>query len=411
MRIAFFVDRFPLVSETFVLAQVAGMIERGHEVTIFANKIVDQGVRHPILDRYELMDKVIVRPVVDTNWLRRLGQGVAALLAATAAGRILPALATLNVFKLGRGALGMTLLVRASAHFEHEDFDVLHCQFGHLGIDVADLRRCGVLSGSVITSFRGADATRIASRKPEKFRTLFATGDRFLAVSFSIRDQLIELGCPERKIDVLRSGIDLGRFCFREPRELHTPLRLVTIGRLGPTKGHEYALEAVRDLVDSGLSVEYRIVGDGTLRATLEERTAHLELDSVVTFDGAVDSDQVVAILRDADILIAPSVIAPTGQTEGVPNVLKEAMASGVPAIGTMVGGVTELIDDGTNGFVVPQRDAGAIADCVRDIVKHPDRIPGILSRARRSIEQQYDVQALNAELEQVYMHNSGITG
>ena len=404
MKIAFFVDHFPLVSETFVLAQVAGMIQRGHDVTIFANKVLDPDVRHPVLDSYKLMDKVVVRPTVRRNWLRRLGQGVGTLVAAAAAGRLATALAAVNIFRLGAGALRMNLLIRAGAHFEHEDFDVLHCQFGQLGIEVSDLRSCGVLKGTLITSFRGADATRIASQKPEKFRNLFATGDRFLAVSDSIRDQLVELGCPADEIEILRSGIDLSKFIYRKPRELHSPVRLVTIGRLGPTKGHEYALEAVRMLVDSGFSIEYRIVGDGTRRQILTEYAAQLELDSVVKFDGAVNSDSVVRILRGADILIAPSIVASTGQTEGVPNVLKEAMASGVPAIGTMVGGVMELIDHGINGFLVPQKDANAIADCVRMIITHQEKMPNILSQARQSIEQSYDIRQLNSDLEKVYL-------
>ena len=403
MRIGYFVDSFPLVSETFVLAQVVGMIERGHEVTIFANKIVDQGVTHPVLERHNLMDKVIVRPTVPTNRLKRLRKGISALAAAAAAGRIGSALATLNIFRFGIGALGMNLLIRAGAHFRHGKFDVLHCQFGQLGIEVADLRRCGVLKGALTTSFRGADATRVASKKPERFQILFAMGDRFLAVSASIRDLLLEFGCPAEKIAILRSGIDLSKFSFRGPRELNSPIRLVTIGRLGPTKGHEYALDAVRTLVDSGLSVEYRIVGDGKRLKELSKYAAERGLDRVVTFDGAVNSDAVVQILRDTDVLIAPSVVAPTGQTEGVPNVLKEAMASGVPVIGTKVGGVAELIDHGRNGFLVPQKDAGAIADCIRNIIEHPDEMPQMLSRARESIERDYDLARLNRDLEDVY--------
>ena len=406
MRISYFVDSFPLVSETFVPAQVAGMIQRGHEVTIFANKIVDQGVRHPVLERHNLMDKVIVRPTVPTNRLKRLRKGISALAAAAAAGRIGPALATLNIFRFGIGALGMHLLIRAGAHFRHGNFDVLHCQFGQLGIEVADLRCCGVLKGVLTTSFRGADATRVASRKPEKFQTLFATGDRFLAVSASIRDLLVELGCPAEKITILRSGIDLSTFSYRGPRKLNSPIRLLTIGRLGPTKGHEYALDAVRTLVDSGLSVEYRIVGDGKRLKELSEYAAERDLDRVVTFDGAVNSDAVVQILRDTDVLIAPSVVAPTGQTEGVPNVLKEAMASGVPVIGTKVGGVAELIDHGRNGFLVPQKDADAIADSVRTIIAKQETMPQILTAARQSIEQAYDVRQLNADLENIYLNS-----
>lgn len=404
MKIAFFVDRFPLVSETFVLAQVAGMIERGHEVTIFANKLVQPSVTHPVLERHDLMSKTVLRPTVQRNWFRRLSQALRALAAAVAAGRPGAALATMNGFRLGRAALGLNLLVRAGVHFKDGDFDVLHCQFGQLGIEVAQLRRCGVLQGSLVTSFRGADATITAYETVNKFDNLFATGDRFLAVSQSIRDRLLELGCPPEKIDILRSGIDLSAFSYRGQQELHSPVRLVTIGRLAPTKGIEHALEAVRKLVDAGCSVEYRIVGDGPRREALIEFASELDLDGVATFEGAVSADEVANILREADVLIAPSVVAPSGQTEGVPNVLKEAMASGVPVIGTRVGGVAELIDDGSNGFLVPQQDADAIAECVQAIIARQGELPQMLSRARAAIEQEYDLRQLNADLESVYV-------
>ena len=76
MKIAFFVDKFPLVSETFVLTQVAGMIRRGHDVTIFANAVVKPQVMHPIIEQYQLMSKVVVRPVVRRQWARRAGQAL-----------------------------------------------------------------------------------------------------------------------------------------------------------------------------------------------------------------------------------------------------------------------------------------------------------------------------------------------
>lgn len=408
MKIAFFVDKFPLVSETFVLTQVAGMIRRGHDVTIFANQIVKPDAMHPIIEQYQLMSKVVVRPVVRRQWSRRAVQALSALVSAVGAGRALPALATLNVFRRGRTALGMHLLVRANAHFHDYRFDVLHCQFGELGIEIAALKDCGVLEGRLITSFRGADATTDSHRRLTVYKELFRTGDCFLAVSGSIREKLLELGCPADKIRILRSGVDLSAFDYRGPRGLHTPVRLVSIGRLAPTKGIEYALDAIRRLLDEGVVLEYRIAGNGPRRQELEDKAAQLGLESVVEFEGAVDRDRVVQILRDSDILIAPSVVAENGQTEGVPNVLKEAMACGVPAIGTRVGGVAELIEHGTNGFLVPQKDADAIADCIRTILDQQDLLPEVLSRARESIERDYDLQRLNADLENVYQCAGG---
>jgi colanic acid/amylovoran biosynthesis glycosyltransferase len=79
-------------------------------------------------------------------------------------------------------------------------------------------------------------------------------------------------------------------------------------------------------------------------------------------------------------------------------------MASGVPVVGTMVGGVAELIDHGRNGFLVPQKDADAIADSVRTIIAKQETMPQILSAARQSIEQAYDIRRLNADLENIYL-------
>lgn len=404
MKIAFFVDRFPLVSETFVLAQIVGMIRRGHDVTIFANKVLDPAVRHPAIDRYDLLDKTIERPFVSRGIANRLRQGIPALAARMAAGQSGTALRLLNVFRLGRSGLGMNLLIRADAHLGNSKFDVLHSQFGQLGIEVAQLRESGALQGVLVTSFRGTDAMKFASNNPGQFRHLFKAGDRFLAVSVAVRDRLVEIGCPAGKIEIHRSGVDLSAFGYREPGQLHSPIRLVTIGRLSPNKGVEYALEAVYKLLRVGHSIDYRIVGDGPSRQSLTSCVARLGVEATVKFDGAVTADRVAEILGDADVLIAPSITGPHGEQEGLPNSLKEAMACGVLVIGTSIGGIPELIDHGINGFLVPERNADRIADCVKTIIEDRDKMPVIVARARESIESRFDLNRLNADLEQAYI-------
>ena len=410
MKIAFFVDRFPLVSETFVLAQIVGMIRRGHDVTIFANKVVDPDVRHPALDQYDLSDRTVERPFVARGIVGRLKQGLPALMARVAAGQVRTALGLLNVFRHGRSGPGMNLLIRADVHLRDSHFDVLHCQFGQLGVEVARLRECGALQGVLVTSFRGTDAMKIASNNPGRFRHLFEAGDHFLAVSVAVRDRLVELGCAAEKIEIHRSGVDLSVFGYREPVDLHSPVRLVTIGRLSPNKGVEYGLEAVRKLLDDGYSIQYQIVGAGPSRESLAETVRRLNIDSAVRFEGAVGSDKIVEILADADILLTPSITGPHGEQEGLPNALKEAMASGVPVIGTCIGGIPELIEHGVNGFLVPECNADRIAECVRTIIEDRDKMPAILTRARESIESQFDLRRLNTDLEQAYIQAGSAT-
>jgi colanic acid/amylovoran biosynthesis glycosyltransferase len=123
-----------------------------------------------------------------------------------------------------------------------------------------------------------------------------------------------------------------------------------------------------------------------------------------VTFEGAVGADWVVEILADADILVTPSITGPHGEQEGLPNALKEAMASGVPVIGTSIGGIPELIEHAVNGFLVPERDADRIAECIKTIIEDRDNMPGIVTRAREAIESQFDLRRLNEDLEQAYI-------
>jgi colanic acid/amylovoran biosynthesis glycosyltransferase len=320
------------------------------------------------------------------------------------------ALAMLNVFRLGWSALGMKLLIRADVHVGKSEFDVLHCQFGQLGVEVARLREIGALQGVLFTSFRGTDAMKSATNRPERFRHLFAAGDRFLAVSAAVRDRLVEIGCPAEKIDIHRSGVDLSVFSFRDAGELHSPVRLVSIGRLSPNKGIEYGLDAVRKLLDEGYRIEYRVVGDGPSREALAEIVRRLNIEAAVTFDGAVGTNRVVEVLADADILITPSITGPHGEQEGLPNALKEAMASGVPAIGTSIGGIPELIEHTVNGFLVPERDSVAIAECIKAIINDRDKMPDIVTRARKSIELEFDLKQLNADLEDAYRQAGSAT-
>jgi colanic acid/amylovoran biosynthesis glycosyltransferase len=404
MRIAYFVDCFPLISETFVLEQITGMLDRGHDVVIFANRLNESGVWHDSVSQYDLINRTVVLPDIPRNYLKRLIVAVRVLTRAVSTGKINVALRSLNVGEFGREALNLSLLVRAAAHFDGPKFDIIHCQFGQLGVDVDTLRRCKAIEGSLVTSFRGADVTKFVSQSPKQFKNLFRYGDIFLAVGESIRNRLIETGCPAEKVQILRSGIDLSRFQLRKAQYIHDPIRLVTVARLAPSKGISFSLQAVKELNDEGLAVDYKIVGDGPCREVLGREAADLGLENIVSFEGAVQSNHVIDILRESDIAVAPSITGPDGEQEGVPNALKEAMAVGVIAVGTKVSGTPELVQNSVNGFLVNERDAGGIARCIKEISSlSREKLDRLKFAARKTIEESYDIESLNLELEHTY--------
>ncbi len=166
-------------------------------------------------------------------------------------------------------------------------------------------------------------------------------------------------------------------------------------------KGISYVLQAVNKLRNAGLEVGYEIVGDGPLKPRLQLEAEQLGLQSRVRFSGWQTQAQVQAALDAADVLLAPCVTAADGDQEGIPNVLREGMAAGLPVIGSLHSGIPELIEDGVTGYLVPEHDAAAIADRVRTLAARADVWLPMVTAARRRVERD-DIQQLNLRFVQM---------
>jgi len=405
MRVAVLVDRFLPVSETFVAAQLRGLLARGHDVDILALGPTSPDDTNQDALRPELASRVryLQTPRRFRARLRETLRSGAAL------GRRHPRLLarTLNVLRYRRAALSLDLLRSAasiSLGRSQGRYDVIHAQFGSLGLAALRLKEVGALTGRLVTSFRGYDANVDIRRHQDRYRRLFSEGDLFCPVSESLREILLAAGCSEEKIALLRSGVDCRRFTYH-PRfpGAQEPVRLLTVARLVEKKGVAYAVEAVAGLVHRGKAVSYVIAGDGPLRASLEKLVGGFGLEPHVKFIGWVDHDRIRGLLDEAHILVAPSVTGRDGDQEGIPNVVKEAMATGLPVVSTLHSGIPELVDDGASGFLVPERDAQALADRLTFLADHPEVWPEMGRAGRRKVETEFDMEQLNDRLVALY--------
>ena len=403
MRIAVLVDHFPALSETFILRQITGLIDRGHEVDIFANRRGEVTEVHPEVQNYKLMGHTYF-PELPPNKLLRVAQFFSAFLTQ----RQIPAtrlLACLNVFEYGMRALNLRLFYDVLRFADKAPYDIIHCQLEPLGLQGMLFRNMGFLKGRLLTSWRGHDfPTYVREFSSCSYHKLYQQGDLFLPVSESLKAQLIADGCSEMKITVLRSGIDLSEFPFtaRTP-SLDGEITILSIGRLVENKGIEYGIRAVKKLVRRNPRLRYRIVGDGPLLADLKRLVAELELGHWVSFLGWKSREGVIQELKNAALLMTPSITAVDGAQEGIPNVLKEAMAMGVPVIGTQHSGIPELIRDGETGFLVPERDAEGLASRIDYLLSHRDIWEPLCRAARAHIESCYDIERLNDDLVEIY--------
>jgi colanic acid/amylovoran/stewartan biosynthesis glycosyltransferase WcaL/AmsK/CpsK len=394
MNIAFVLGTFPTLSETFILNQITGVIDRGHSVDIYADGPLDDPSCHPEIERYGLMERTFYTRLPTMARVRSF-----AARAVSEPGEIWGALRR----RLAADPAGP---VKANPPKSRPSgkYDIVHAHFGTSALAALVHRDAGQLSGKLVTTFYGYDLTsHVQQHGRHVYDELFKRGDVFLALSDSFASLLRELGCPADRIRKQTLGIHPSRFPF-VPRRLSDgeAIRIVSIARLVEKKGIAYALRALAR-VRTAKPIEYTVIGDGVLRGELEALARHVVPTVTVRFTGWLKQDKVAERLRGAHILLAPSVTAADGDQEGTPVAIIEALASGLPIISTLHSGIPEMVQDGTSGRLVPERDDVSLARAIDDIAESPDRWIAMGKAGRAYVEQHHDINALNDELVRLY--------
>jgi colanic acid/amylovoran biosynthesis glycosyltransferase len=401
LRVAIFTDVFPRISNTFILNQVTGLIDRGHHVDIFATSRGDFEATHQQVEQYRLAARM-QHIAIPRNRVRRAALAAFLLMRPNAWRRA--TIDALDFRRHGLHALKLTQLYTVLSFLRHSDYDVVHAQFGKLGPRLVPLIRHGMLETPLVVSFRGADLTSWLAKNPRGYNALLGTAKLFLPVSTLFANRLRALGAPPDRVAVLRSGIALQRFRFEEHgREPGESTRLLFVGRLTRKKGLLDALEAVRRVIEWGRNVELAIVGEGELERTGRAQAEAAGIGESVRWLGKLPSEGVHAMLQRSHILVAPSRTAEDGDQEGIPNVLKEAMACGLPVLSTLHSGIPELVDDGISGYLVPEADPVALSQRLLDLIDDPGRWPAMGCAGRAKVEKEYDSEQLNDRLVELY--------
>jgi colanic acid/amylovoran biosynthesis glycosyltransferase len=395
VKIAFMLGQFPLLSETFILDQITGLIDRGHDVSILAERPSQEATIHPTVASYRLREI--------TRYEALPASRIERVLRFPATWRPdLPGWRALNIMRWGVEAASLRLAWAASTLGGGPAYDIVQCHFGALGRKAVLLRAIGALSGRIVTAFHGEDITCY----PHRFRTnvyapLFALGDLFLPISDRWNPELRALGCPPARTRVHRMGVDIGRYPWpREPIARDRPLRILSVARLVEKKGIADAVHAVARLA---ADCEYLVIGDGPMRHELEIAARDLGIAGRVCFLGPLPQDAVIAQLCSADIFLAPSVTAKDGDIEGIPVVLMEAMACRLPVVSTRHSAIPELVADGISGFLVGEHDVDGLADRLARLTENPDLRRRMGVAGREAVAREFAVSTLNRRLEEMY--------
>lgn len=316
-------------------------------------------------------------------------------------GHVPPALAGRVLLARGAGErLAIRLLGRWGALGEKvraANPVLIHAHFGPDGVLALPLARA--LDIPLVTSLRGYDVTRtlagqLASGRLSLIRhalgrrALMREGDLFLAVSDALRHRAIALGYPAAGTLTHYNGVNLHAF---RPSGADDGRTILHVGRLVEKKGTEVLLGAFASVRAERPDARLTIIGEGPLRPALEARAGALGIGDAVQFLGRRPPEEIAAWMGRSALLAAPSVMARDGDAEGLPNVVVEAAASGLPVVASAHEGIPEAVDDGRSGFLVPEGEPESLARRIAALLADQDLRRRMGAAGRALAEERFD--------------------
>ena len=218
-------------------------------------------------------------------------------------------------------------------------------------------------------------------------------------ISHFAKSQLMRWSAPEdwQKLEVTPLGIDLTAWPVAPFRERPTPFELISVGRLAHIKGFPLLLEAIASLVRKGMDIRLRLVGDGPERSELEAQARELGIADRVIFEGWKKQDELTELYKASDLFVMSSF------AEGVPVVLMEAMACGLPCVAPRITGIPELVRDGIDGLLVTASDTEGLASAIAELLMKPELRRRMANISRERVADKYHLAKNVKHLSEVF--------
>lgn len=407
MRIAFVVGKFPGLSITFIINQIIGLMERGHEVDVFSTTYGEDRVAlHPDIERYHILERTTYLPLVSRSPFRQAVKGYHRV--------------GLNFLKAPKFYSKISLsplryhhrvssLIQNYSKVFHDrkcHYDIIHCHFLTHGLDSLAIKKLTKNEAKLIVTFHGYDVNVPDNIRcsPTVCNLVFQEADLYTSNTSYTAMKAMRLGCPSDKIWILPVGLDLSKYKFSPPEyQAGKTIKILSVGRLVEKKGLEFSIRAFAKVSLENPNVEYQIVGDGPLRGRLESLSHDLGVGKKVRFLGGKTQDIVQSLYQKSHIFVLSSVTASNGDMEGQALVLQEAQAIGLPVLSTFHNGIPDGVLNGRSGFLVPERDVEFLAERLLYLIKHPEIWRQMGTAGRKFIEKKYDLNMLNDRLVELY--------
>lgn len=382
-KMAYLVSLYPAISHTFILREIRLLRRMGHEIVTASINRAD--LRQMGVEEEQEAQKTFF--VKDEG----VWGGLKALLywLVKSPARLLHMLlAAPSLGRHGQWWMGFAYAVEAALvarWMEREGAHLLHVHFGNAAASVGVLAK-RLMGCHLSFTIHGPD--EFDDVLGQHLRRKMAEVDEVICISKNVHAQLMRLSDPKdwHKLYVCRLGVDLEQHSFAMRASSSGMTQLLCVGRLAPAKGQLVLLHALLQLRSQGLCFHLTLVGDGPDRARIEGEIARWDLTPHVSLTGALPQAQVRELMELADVFVLPSL------AEGIPVVLMEAMACGLPCVSTPVNGIPELIGSEHMGLLATPGDAHALAEKLRELITRPRLRQSVAMGAYVKLARDYDL-------------------
>jgi len=288
--------------------------------------------------------------------------------------------------------------------FRRRNADLMHIYFGHTGVHLLPFIKGW--GKPCVVSFHGADVMP-REHQPAydgQLRELLRITPLVLARSLSLAQRLEQLGCPPEKIRLNRTGIPLGEYPLQDRRIPEDGAwHFVQACRLIPKKGIGTALKAFAAFRGQYPRARFTLAGEGPMQREIEDLARTLGIADALSLPGFLSQPDLARLYSEAHFFVHPSQMTADQNQEGVPNSMLEAMATGLPVLATLHGGIPEAVENGRTGILVPERDDAGLLHAMLDLAANSDRAFTMGRAASQSVREEFEQKKQIEKLESYY--------
>ena len=383
------------------------MLDQGHDIHIYAEKTNNDEPIHPIVSKYNLLNKTIYRSIPSDRWLK-IKSALFTLLKTEPANKLL-LLRTLNFFKYGKSVLSLDFFFRCVSFLNAPHYDIIHAHFGYQGSYIIKAQDAGFLKNiPLITTFHGFDINPNELEHNKRiYKSAFKHINLITANSNFTINLLKDAGCPVKKLVKLPVSLDTSFFKKRSAViKMSNIINIAFCGRFIKFKAPDLVVEIAKHIVVNHgyTNVKFHLVGNGPLKQTLEDKIAEYGLQNHIILHGSLVQEQIISLLSDMDIFLYPGINdAKSGRAENQGLVLQEAQALELPVITSNVGGIPEGVLDKKTGFIIPENEVDEFVRVTELLINDQQLREKMSQAAREYVVKNFDNQVLGKKLEYLY--------